>query len=655
MATEDDIKAVNEAIAEQVRLQKEAEEAFKDQTKALKELLQAEKMYEIAVKTNAANTEELARELEVMRKSLLDNEKTLDEYNQGLKDNIQILEERKRKLEEQINVQEKLKKGVSTTIQTIEKFTLTNFQSMASVDGLVGSIADFSKMLDQTQVGLARTTGFGTAFRDNLNAIFRENRNLALSYEESAQILGSLSTGMARFNALSDQQQNAIGSVTGRFLKLGASTEETAMMFDRLNYSFGLTGNAALAAANDIESLSETIGRPIDMVIKDLNDLGPELARFGAQGISVFEKLSIQARRLGLTTRQAFDVSELFDTFEGAAQVAGRLNAQLGLQLNSVELMRASSEERVELLRQEFALQGRNIASMGRRQQQMIASILQTDVETARRLLGEGMDITAFQREVAVTPEQKILNFITKQEQALSLQQSVLSPLAETLTSLNTAIKNLNTWLSNFGPQILAALGTVAAGSLAVGGLRAGGRLLGGAGGMLKGAGRLFTAGRMGLKFGGIKGATDALSKAYSRMGTQKAASTALKAGAKKLPFGIGLLASLPFAASRAMQGDLLGAGGEALSGALSIVPGFGTAGSFAVDAALAGRDVFSSSAGMPSTRATAMPRTSSRSTDGSITVKEMTLPIRMVMDGREMGTVVEKIMNVKLDPVRPN
>ena len=54
MATEDDIKAVNEAIAEQVRLQKEAEEAFKDQNKALKELLQAEKMYEIAGLDNSS-------------------------------------------------------------------------------------------------------------------------------------------------------------------------------------------------------------------------------------------------------------------------------------------------------------------------------------------------------------------------------------------------------------------------------------------------------------------------------------------------------------------------------------------------------------------------------------------------------------------------
>ena len=59
----------------------------------------------------------------------------------------------------------------------------------------------------------------------------------------------------------------------------------------------------------------------------------------------------------------------------------------------------------------------------------------------------------------------------------------------------------------------------------------------------------------------------------------------------KKIP-GIGLLAGLGFAASRAMDGDWLGAGGELASGAASTVPGIGTAASVAIDAAMLARDV---------------------------------------------------------------
>ena len=63
------------------------------------------------------------------------------------------------------------------------------------------------------------------------------------------------------------------------------------------------------------------------------------------------------------------------------------------------------------------------------------------------------------------------------------------------------------------------------------------------------------------------------------------------KALAKKVPLlGLGLGAI--FAAQRAMAGDWTGAGLELASGAASTVPGFGTAASVGIDAALIGRDM---------------------------------------------------------------
>ena len=63
------------------------------------------------------------------------------------------------------------------------------------------------------------------------------------------------------------------------------------------------------------------------------------------------------------------------------------------------------------------------------------------------------------------------------------------------------------------------------------------------------------------------------------------------KAIAKKIPLlGLGLGAI--FAAQRAMAGDFTGAGLELASGAASTIPGFGTAASVGIDAALIGRDM---------------------------------------------------------------
>lgn len=65
----------------------------------------------------------------------------------------------------------------------------------------------------------------------------------------------------------------------------------------------------------------------------------------------------------------------------------------------------------------------------------------------------------------------------------------------------------------------------------------------------------------------------------------------AAKIGLKKIP-GIGALVGLGLGADRAMAGDWLGAGGEVLSGVAGTVPFIGTAGSFAIDAALLKRDL---------------------------------------------------------------
>jgi hypothetical protein len=86
-------------------------------------------------------------------------------------------------------------------------------------------------------------------------------------------------------------------------------------------------------------------------------------------------------------------------------------------------------------------------------------------------------------------------------------------------------------------------------------------------------------------KFGlnlGVKG----LSKGLSKGGA--------KVAAKKLPFGIGLAISSVFAAQRLFQNppDPAGAALELASGAAAFVPGIGTAGSLAIDAGLAARDM---------------------------------------------------------------
>ena len=90
----------------------------------------------------------------------------------------------------------------------------------------------------------------------------------------------------------------------------------------------------------------------------------------------------------------------------------------------------------------------------------------------------------------------------------------------------------------------------------------------------------------------GAVGLTGAVVKKGASKGIGKLVGKAgLKSIIKKVPI-LGLLAGIGFAAHRIMKGDIIGAGLEVASGAVSLVPGLGTAASIAIDAGIIGRDI---------------------------------------------------------------
>jgi len=135
----------------------------------------------------------------------------------------------------------------------------------------------------------------------------------------------------------------------------------------------------------------------------------------------------------------------------------------------------------------------------------------------------------------------------------------------------------------------------------AAGGKAGGGGIMGMLGGLLGGKGGGLLGGLKGLKglggaLKGLKGlGGKLLGKGAAKGATKGLLKGGLKMGIKKIPF-LGLGAAALFAGQRAMAGDFAGAGMELASGGASMIPGFGTAASLGIDAALMARD-----ASMPS------------------------------------------------------
>ena len=326
---------------------------------------------------------------------------------------------------------EKIAPGFSKLTETLER-TEDGFKGLeVSADSFISGMISMAATIEETNVALAKQTGFATALQQDVIDLASSHEGLYLTMSESAEIVGALSTGFKMYNAQNKQTRKEVNDLAGRFKVLGVDVSATAAVIDQLNEGFGLTTSGAIAAAAELENLAIRTGMPLSSVVGDFQELAPQMARFGSDGTRVFSRLSEQARTLGLTVRQVFDLAELVDTFEGAADVAGKLNAQLGLQLNSIELMGASREDVLKIMRAEFEMEGLRFDQMSRRQRQMVAEILQTDAMTASRLLGDPMELRKFQKEEENNAE-RVQKFTTSMDKFRAVAEQLfinLSPL----------------------------------------------------------------------------------------------------------------------------------------------------------------------------------------------------------------------------------
>lgn len=640
-----------------------------DEGKLVKQLIAAQMRLNKAEKEGAANVEELRSEYTKLAndatdadKAVMKLEESIENQSETIEKNTKALEKSTKELEEYIKKIEKSEKalagferGVSTAKSGLDALTQSNLSSVLSLKGFMKNVISVAHRMQELEVGLARSTGRVTDFKDNLTDLTKANSHLSISLTEGKEIIEGLSTGMTRFNLVGEKQQRVLQNISARFKRLGADTPEFAQALDRINFGFGMTGEAAAEAARSLEDMSDEVGRPLGAVIKDLNDVGPTLARFGQNGLNVFRKLNFQARELGLTVKEAFDLTEVFDTFESSANVAGRLNAQLGLQLNSVEIMKASTEDRLDILRQEFRMQGKNFATMGRRQKQMVAGILGMSEEAAAKALGDGMDISSFQKQKA---KDKTLNdVVSYQETMVRAIEALGEEFAPAIRRLIDVFMDYARHFGEWAPKVLIGLAVGAAGSgLARGGMAlskglaagalpgATGALAAGGGLATAGAGAMASLGAIPLVGQAIGGIGQGVYE-YQKTGS---ASRGVARGAA------GITGGLAGAAAGAALGTMVvPVIGTAIGGILGgIIGQFG--GGLLATSIMGDAEEQSGVSPAGKKMRTAQSNIRSSQREQTIMVKEMTIPLRIKAGTHEFSPVVETIMNTKLHPIRP-
>ena len=261
---------------------------------------------------------------------------------------------------------------------------------------------DISKQIvleaDRLRSNFVAVTGEVSDARDAFMRLAIANNDLALSFKNVQESQLALREGFSQFVFLSDSVRDSLTVQAATMDKLGVSSETTAKTLNTLTFSLALSREEALATQRSMIGLATALGVPPRQMMADFNAALPSLAKFGQDAIRVFEGLAKTARETGTSVSDLTAiVGDQMDTFEGSARVAGRLNAALGTDLVSgTELLMASEEERIEILRRGVALSGQQFEDMTRFQRITIANAAGIrDMNVANQLFNQSQNQAA--------------------------------------------------------------------------------------------------------------------------------------------------------------------------------------------------------------------------------------------------------------------
>ena len=295
-----------------------------------------------------------------------------------------------------IEMSEAWQMGGEAGHKALQQF-VDDFRSVFSIQNLVYStimkIVESSGALlnsfDQSRAKLAGMTGAGYEFSDAMFEAQREANLYGVSMEEAGAATAALLEGTSNFAKMNEKTRKELTITTAKLQKLGIDGATASETFQFLNLNLGMTAEEAANTQKRIAMMGTKLGISSAKMTKDFNASLSTLAVYGDQAEKVFTNLAGAAKAAGVETSKLLGLAAKFDTFAGAADTVGKLNALLGTQLSTTQMLMMTEDERIETLIEQVQAQGVAFKDMDRFTQKAIAAAAGIDdMNEAQKIFG---------------------------------------------------------------------------------------------------------------------------------------------------------------------------------------------------------------------------------------------------------------------------
>jgi len=259
--------------------------------------------------------------------------------------------------------------------------------------GLTAALTNGFAKADQLTTEFNQLTGTAGAMNDVILNSAQGMSAVGVSTEMAAKSAGELYQQFNQFSSANATLQTDMIQTASSLERLGVSSATTAKNIDLATNSFGMGVEQATQLQDELAKTAMAIGMPPAQLAQEFGKAAPQLAAYGKEGIQVFKNMAAASKGLGIEMGTLLGLTERFDTFEGAAESAGRLNAMLGGDLlNSMDMLNATEDERIRMILQSVEASGKSFASMGKFERKALANAAGiTDMAEANKLFGGGL------------------------------------------------------------------------------------------------------------------------------------------------------------------------------------------------------------------------------------------------------------------------
>jgi hypothetical protein len=243
----------------------------------------------------------------------------------------------------------------------------------------IGGLKDMVIQFDKTSKAFETQFAMGQQYEQQLGSIYGEQAQLGVSMEELTKGMGDLITNFTDFTGLAPAQRRELAkTATVMQEAYGVATQDFSRGLQTSTKALGMNVSAAKNYQGELVETAKAIGVAPAQLSAQFAEMGPQLAKFGRQGGKAFKELARISKLTGMEMGKVLAITNKFDTFEGAAEQAGQLNAALGGNfVNAMDMMMATDPaERFGMIRDAILDTGLTFDDMSYYQKQFYTNSL---------------------------------------------------------------------------------------------------------------------------------------------------------------------------------------------------------------------------------------------------------------------------------------